>query len=258
MAGAIAELARRSVSQDFRSITPHCSRVILIEAGPRLLPAFPPALAAKARQSLADLGVEVSTGTAVTDMGFGHVRCGDAWISARTIVWAAGVEASPAADWLGAERDSAGRAIVTADLSIPGCPNIFVIGDTACVPGKSGGPLPAVAPAAKQQGAYVADRILARTSRPFAYRDFGNLATIGRSHAVIDWGRLQLSGFLAWMIWSVAHIWFLVGFRNRLSVMVSWLWSYLTYQRSARLILGATASRAPQSASHKAAWKDPA
>ena len=238
MAGAIAELARRSVSQDFRSITPQCSRVILIEAGKRLLPAFPPRLSAKAKTALRDLGVDVRTDQAVTGMGYGHIRCGDAWISARTVVWAAGVEASPAAEWLGAERDSAGRAIVRSDLSISGCPDIFVIGDTACVGGPLGRPLPGIAPVAKQQGIYVADRILGRTRSPFAYRDYGNLATIGRSRAVVDWGRLQMSGFLAWLIWSVAHVWFLVGFRSRLSVAISWLWSYFTYQRSARLIIG--------------------
>lgn len=253
MAGAIAELARRSASADFRSITPACSRVVLVEAGPRLLPAFPRALAAKAKRALSDLGVEVRIDQAVTGMGHGHVRCGEAWISARTIVWAAGVEASPAADWLGAAQDPAGRAIVRSDLTIPGHDDIFVIGDTASVAGERGRPLPAVAPVAKQQGVYVADRILGRTASPFAYRDYGNLATIGRSRAVIDWGRLQLSGLVAWLIWSVAHVWFLVGFRSRLSVAISWLWSYFTYQRSARLIIGESVSPIPQSSSRKAA-----
>jgi NADH dehydrogenase len=253
MAGAIAELARRSVSRDFRSITPQCSRVILIEAGPRLLPSFPSALAAKATGALRALGVDVRTGLAVTGMGFGHVRCGEGWVAARTIVWAAGVKASPAAQWLGCERDSAGRAVVAADLSIPEHKHVFVIGDTACALGPGGRPLPGVAPVAKQQGGYVADRILGRQTGPFVYRDTGNLATIGRSNAVIDWGRLQLSGFLAWLIWSVAHIWFLVGFRSRLSVGIAWLWSYLTYQRSARLIIGIEAAASPPAASRKAA-----
>jgi NADH dehydrogenase len=239
MAGAIAELARRSASRDFRTISPHCSRVILIEAGPRLLPSFPARLSAKAQESLHELGVLVRTGVPVTGLGFGHVQCGETWISARTVIWAAGVQASPAAQWLGVEGDSAGRAIVAADLSVPGHKHIYVIGDTACVAGTGGRPLPAVAPVAKQQGAYVADLILGRPTAPFAYRDFGNLATIGRSRAVIDWGRFELSGFLAWLIWSVAHVWFLVGFRNRLAVATSWLWNYLTYQRSARLIVGA-------------------
>ena len=253
MAGAIAELARRSVSRDFRSITPHCSRVVLIEAGERLLPGFPSSLSAKARQALRDLGVDVRTGRAVTGLGFGHVRCGDEWLSARTIVWAAGVEASPAAEWLGTERDPAGRAVVTAGLTIAGHDDIFVIGDTARVAGPNGQPLPAIAPVAKQQGAYVADRILGRAKKPFAYRDYGNLATIGRSRAVIDWGRLQLSGFVAWLIWSVAHVLFLVGFRSRLSVAVSWLWSYFTYQRAARLILDMPAAQQDQPATRKAA-----
>jgi NADH dehydrogenase len=237
-AGAIAELARQTVSRDFRSITPQCSRVILIEAGKRLLPSFPPALSAKASNSLRDLGVDIRTDTAVTGLGNGNVRCGDEWISARTVVWAAGVEASPAGDWLGAEQDSAGRVVVDSDLSVRGHKDIFVIGDTACVTGVRGRPLPAVAPVAKQQGLYVADRILGRATAPFAYRDRGNLATIGRSCAVIDWGWLQLSGFAAWLIWSVAHVLFLVGFRSRLSVAITWLWSYLTYARSARLIIG--------------------
>ena len=253
MAGAIAELARRAVSRDFRSITPSCSRVVLIEAGTRLLPAFPAALSAKAKRSLRDLGVEVWTSMAVTGLGFGHVRCGDEWVSARTIVWAAGVQASPAAGWLGAERDTAGRVVVDGTLNLPDLPNIYVIGDTACVAGQTGRPLPSVAPVAKQQGAYVANRILGRAKGSFAYRDYGNLATIGRSRAVIDWGRLQLSGPIAWLIWSVAHVWFLMNFRSRLAVAASWLWSYLTYQRAARLIIGTVASPIPQSANRKAA-----
>jgi NADH dehydrogenase len=175
----------------------------------------------------------------VTGIGYGHVQSGDAWISAKTIVWAAGVEASPAAGWLEAEDDSVGRAIVSSSLNLPGYPDIFVIGDTASAAGPNGRPLPAVAPVAKQQGRYVADRILGRITGPFVYRDYGNMATIGRSRAVIDWGRVQMSGFLAWLVWSVAHVWFLIGFRSRLSVATTWLWSYFTYRRSARLIIGA-------------------
>jgi NADH dehydrogenase len=238
MAGAIAELARRSVSQDFRSITPHCSRVVLIEAGQRILPGFSQALSAVAEASLRTLGVEIRFGAPVTGIGFGHVRRGDEWISARTIVWAAGVQASPAAEWLGAEPDSAGRVIVDGELRVPNSRNIFVIGDTAACTGPLGKPLPGVAPVAKQQGIYVADRILGRRTGPFAFRDFGNLATIGRNRAVIDWGGWRMTGILAWLVWSVAHILFLVGFRSRLSVAISWLWNYLTYQRSARLITG--------------------
>ena len=238
MAGAIAELARRAVSSDFRSITPHCSRVVLVEAGKRVLSAFPGKLSDDAAGSLADLGVEVRLGSPVFDVGSGYVQLGDELILARTIVWAAGVQASPAAEWLDAEQDMNGRIFVELDLRVPSRERIFAIGDTANAAGRSGKPLPAVAPVAKQQGQYVAEVVLGRRKGAFAYRDFGNLATIGRSKAVIDWGSLQLSGFTAWLIWSVAHIWFLVGFRSRIAVAISWLWSYATYQRNARLITG--------------------
>ena len=238
MAGAIAELARRAVSSDFRSITPHCSRVVLVEAGKRVLSAFPGKLSDDAARSLADLDVEVRLGSPVFDVGSGYVQLGDELILARTIVWAAGVQASPAAEWLDAEQDMNGRIFVEPDLRVPFRERIFAIGDTANAAGRSGKPLPAVAPVAKQQGQYVADVVLGRRKGAFAYRDFGNLATIGRSKAVIDWGTLQLSGFTAWLIWSVAHIWFLVGFRSRMAVAISWLWSYATYQRNARLITG--------------------
>jgi NADH dehydrogenase len=238
MAGAIAELARRSVSRDFRTITPECSRVILIEAGERLLPAFPEELSGAAEQSLEELGVEVRLGAPVADVGEGYVSWHKELIFTRTVVWAAGVKASAAADWLGADRDSNGRVFVERDLRVPGHQNIFALGDTANAPGCHGRSLPAVAPVAKQQGRFVADLILGRRSREFAYRDFGNLATIGRSRAVIDMGELRLSGFIAWLLWSFAHVWFLIGFRSRLSVTINWLWNYLTYQRSARLITG--------------------
>ncbi len=246
MAGAIVELARRSVSNDFRSITPHCSRVILVEAGERVLPAFPKALSEAARRSLEDLGVEVLTGSPVRDLGSGYVLCESRLIFAETVVWAAGVEASPAADWLGADQDTNGRIFVEADLRVPRHDRIFAIGDTANAPGADKQALPAVAPVAKQQGVYVADVILGAARGSFAYRDYGNLATIGRSKAVIDWGELQLSGFPAWLIWSFAHIWFLIGFRSRIAVTISWLWSYLTYQRSARLITGEVPAHQPQ------------
>lgn len=238
MAGAIAELARRAVSSDFRSITPHCSRVVLVEAGKRVLSAFSGKLSDDAARSLADLGVEVRLGSAVFDVGSGYVQLSNELILARTIVWAAGVQASPAAEWLDAEQDMNGRIFVELDLRVPSRERIFAIGDTANAAGRSGKPLPAVAPVAKQQGQYVADVVLGRRNDAFAYRDFGNLATIGRSKAVIDWGSLQHSGFTAWLIWSVAHIWFLVGFRSRIAVAISWLWSYATYQRNARLITG--------------------
>jgi len=238
MAGAIAELARRSVSRDFRSITPHCSRVLLVEAGDRVLPSFPPKLSAAAASSLRKLGVELRFGDPVSDVGAGYVAVGHELILAQTVVWAAGVQASPAADWLHVERDRNGRIIVGADLRVPRRGEVFAIGDTASLAGPDRRALPAVAPVAKQQGKYVADLILGRRVRLFAYHDYGNLATIGRNSAVIDWGRLQLSGFIAWLIWSCAHIWFLIGFRSRLTVSLGWLWNYLTYQRSARLITG--------------------
>jgi NADH dehydrogenase len=253
MAGSIAELARRSVSSDFRTITPHCSRVVLVEAGPRILPGFPPELSARAEGALRRLGVELRLGHPVTEVGAGALRAGGERIDAGTMVWAAGVQASPAAEWLGAARDSAGRVMVDADLTVPRLSTIFVIGDTAAVTGPDGRTLPAVAPVAKQQGIYVADRILGRRTGAFAYRDYGNLATIGRNHAVIDWGRLRLSGFVAWLIWSVAHILFLVGFRSRLAVGLQWLWNYLTYQRSARLITGDIAVQPAPSPRRKAA-----
>ena len=242
MAGAIAELARRTVSRDFRSITPHCSRVVLVEAGPRLLPSFPPPLSAKAGEALRDLGVEVRINAPVSEIASERVMIGRERINTHTVVWAAGVEASPAARWLGAEHDRQGRIFVERDLRVPHHDRIFAIGDTANVPGIDGQVLPAIAPVAKQQGRCVADQILGRCSGPFTYRSFGNLATIGRKSAVIDWGHHQQSGFIAWLIWSFAHIWFLIGFRSRIAVGLSWLWNYLTYQRSARLITGEAAT----------------
>jgi NADH:ubiquinone reductase (H+-translocating) len=236
MAGAIAELARRSVSRDFRSITPHCSRVILIEAGDRVLPSFLPELSRAAEKSLDELGVELRLEAPVSDVGKGYVQWHNELILARTVIWAAGVQASPAAEWLGVDRDNQYRIFVEDDLRVPGEPRIFAIGDTANVRASMGSALPAIAPVAKQQGRFVADVILGRRSGPFAYRDFGNLATIGRSRAVADFGGLRLSGFFAWLIWSVAHVWFLIGFRSRLAVTINWLWNYATYQRSARLI----------------------
>lgn len=253
MAGAIAELARRSVSSDFRSITPRCSQVVLIEAGQRILPTFPPELSTKAKLALQSLGVDVRTGVRVSEIAPDLVRCGSERIEAHTIVWAAGVQASPAAKWLGAEHDPQGRIFVERDLRVPHHDQIFAIGDTANVPGTDGLALPAIAPVAKQQGRCVADQILGRCSGPFTYRSFGNLATIGRSKAVIDWGHHQQSGFFAWLIWSFAHIWFLIGFRSRIAVGLSWFWNYLTYQRSARLITGGMPRTSPQSVRREAA-----
>lgn len=239
MAGAIAELSRRSVSRDFRHISPHCSKVLLVEAGQRLLPSFPPDLSEKARKSLEQLGVEVFTGRPVVELDeLGLSISGDR-IDAHTIIWAAGVRASPAADWLGAEADRQGRVKVGEDCGVPGWPGVYAIGDTASFTASAEGPpLPGIAPVAKQQGRFVARLIRGKTSAPFRYRDWGSLATIGRSRAVIALGRVHLSGHLAWLLWGTAHIYFLVGFRNRLSVGLSWLWNYLTFARHARLITG--------------------
>jgi NADH dehydrogenase len=247
MAGAIAELANRALATDFRSIDPRAARIILVEAAPRLLTPFDPSLSEAARKSLEQLGVEVRLGAAVTALDAEGVSIGAERIEARTVIWGAGVMASPAGAWLGAETDRAGRVKVLPDLSVPGHPDIFVIGDTALATAQDGKPLPGVAPVAKQQGQYVAALLIARrngqTVKPFRYRDFGALATIGRSRAVVQMGRLKIKGFIAWLLWSVAHIYFLIGFRNRLIVATNWLWNYATFQRGTRLITGVTGSR---------------
>jgi NADH dehydrogenase len=242
MAGAIAELAHRSVSRDFRSITPHCSRVVLVDGGPRLLAAFPADLSAAAQRSIEHLGVEVRLNGRVSHVAHDHVVVGDEVIPTHTAVWAAGVRASRAAEWLDIACDSAGRAIIGADLTVPDCENIFIIGDTASCAGPSGRPLPGIAPVAKQQGKHVAGLIVASIKgvpgKPFRYRNYGNLATIGRKRAVIDFGRVHVTGFTAWVLWSVAHVFFLVGFRNRFAVGMSLFWNYLTFARHARIITG--------------------
>lgn len=247
MAGAIAELAKRALAADFRVIDPRSARVILVEAGPRLLPAFDAALSAAALRSLQSLGVEVRVGASVTEVDAGGVSVGQERIEARTVVWAAGVMASGAGRWLGAETDGAGRVIVNDDLSVPGHANIFAIGDTAHVVTETGDLLPGVAPVAKQQGKYVAKLLCARlggkTLPPFRYRDYGSLATIGRKSAVVQIGHFKMKGFPAWVLWSVAHIYFLIGFRNRLAVALHWLWNYVTFQRGTRLITGVSGSR---------------
>ncbi len=242
MAGAIAELAKRALASDFRSINPLCARIILIEGASRLLTPFDPSLSEAARLSLEQIGVAVRLGTAVTQCSCDGVRAGHEFIGARTIIWAAGVMASPAGRWLGAAVDRAGRVMVRADLSVPGHPDVFVIGDTAAVAGADGAMLPGVAPVAKQQGQYIARTLVARghgrTAPAFRYRDFGSLATIGRSRAVAQFGRVRLSGVVAWVLWSAAHIYFLIGFRNRFVVALNWAWNYLTFQRGSRLITG--------------------
>jgi NADH dehydrogenase len=242
MAGAIAELAKRALASDFRSIDPRCARIILIEAAPRVLTPFEEKLSDTARRSLEQLGVEVRLGSAVTDCTADGVGLGGEFIPTRTMIWAAGVMASPAGQWLGAETDRAGRVKVRADLSVPGHPDVFVIGDTAVVADENGAILPGVAPVAKQQGQYVARALIARrdgrTVPAFRYRDYGTLATVGRSRAVAQFGRLKVSGFLAWVLWSVAHIYFLIGLRNRFIVALNWAWSYITFERGSRLITG--------------------
>jgi NADH dehydrogenase len=242
LSGAIAELARNSITRDFRSITPHCARVLLVEAGERLLPALARDLSERARVALGQLGVEVRLKAPVTRISDGSVMLGEEAISARTILWAAGVRASEAGDWLMTHCDRAGRVVVNCDFSVPGCSRIFAIGDTATFRFDRR-PLPGVAPAAKQAGDYVGRLIASRatgteTPKPFVYVDHGTMATIGRGHAVADFGRFKLNGTIGWLAWSLAHIYFLIGFRNRLSVAASWVWSYLTFQRGARLITG--------------------
>jgi NADH dehydrogenase len=257
MAGAIAELARRSIIMDFRSIGPNSSRIILVEAGPRLLPTFPPSLSDEAKRSLEAMGVEVRLGRAVTDIDVDHVMIGSESVPTMTAMWAAGVRASAAGEWVKAQSDRAGRVLVNADFSVPGCEGVFVIGDTAAYKNADGTMLPGVAPVAKQAGSYVGRLIAAKAlggtlPGAFHYADYGNLATIGHSKAVVDFGRVRLTGFVAWVIWSVAHIYFLIGFRNRFFVAVSWAWSYLTYQRGVRLITGSPAMPAKDTMSEAA------
>ncbi|HMA55181.1 MAG TPA: NAD(P)/FAD-dependent oxidoreductase [Pseudolabrys sp.] len=238
MAGAIAEVARQTLAADFRRIDPRTARIALIEAGPRLLPTFPAEQSDYVRAALERAGVEVKTDTRVIKCDAQGIDFEVGRIDAGTIIWAAGVVASPAARWLDAEADRAGRVKVGPDLSVPGHPDIFAIGDTAAVAGRL---VPGIAPAAKQMGHYVAKVIAARIAgrpgdAPFRYKQVGELATIGRRAAVVNFGRLHLRGFIGWLFWSVVHIYFLIGLRNRFIVAFTWLWSYLTFQRGARLI----------------------
>ena len=243
MAGAIAEVAHWALADEFRVIDPTQARVILVEAGPRLLPAFPPDLAEHARKALEKLGVEVHLGRAVEQCDDAGIVYGGERLAARTIVWGAGVQASPAAKWLGADKDRAGRVLVAKDLTAPNHPDIFVVGDTAAVLDDRGQPVPGIAPAAKQMGVHAARVIAARLAGtqppgPFRYRHAGSLATIGRSAAIADFGWLKVTGWLAWWLWGIAHIYFLIDFRSRFIVAMQWFWSYLTYRRGARLITG--------------------
>jgi NADH dehydrogenase len=242
LAGTLSEIARKTMVRDFRRIRPESARVILLEGRERVLPPYPPELSEKARLQLVDLGVEVITGAVVTDINDREVRFGEQTIPTRTVLWGAGVQASPLARSLGVPLDRAGRVIVEPDLTIPGHPDVFVIGDLAAKQQHDGSFVPGVAPAAIQEGQHTAmnlERAVAgQPLRAFRYRDKGSLATIGRAAAIADFGRLRFGGFLAWMAWLVIHIFFLIGFRNRFLVITQWAWAYLTYQRGARLITG--------------------
>lgn len=241
LAGAISELARDTLRSEFRMLAPDEARVVLIEAGDRVLSNFAPALSDYALKALTRLGVEVELGRAVMQVTDKGVQYGDRRILTHNVIWAAGVQASPAAHWLGAPSDKAGRVKVDADLTVPGHPEIFVIGDTATVTMKDGRPVPGVGDAAKQEGRHAADLISARLRGdrrivPFRYAHAGDLATIGKRAAVIDFGWIKLTGWVAWWAWGIAHIYFLIGVRNRILVALSWLWVYVFGQRGARLI----------------------
>ncbi len=244
MAGAIADLAHRGIRHDFRAIDTAASRVLLVEAGPRLLPQFPDGLGRKAQEALRRLGVEVRLNAEVKQVDDDGVVIGEQHMRAQTVIWAAGIEASPAARWLGVTPAKAGRVQVGPDLTVEGRPEIYTLGDTASAQDRDGKPLPGVASVAIQQGHYAARAIIERVSKhdptaplaPFRYFDRGYLATVGRAYAIGEIGPLQLSGFPAWVVWAGVHIAYLIGFRNRLLVLLQWFWKYLTYQHSARLI----------------------
>jgi NADH dehydrogenase len=241
MAGALAEISRHVLSRDFRRFDTRDARILLVEAGPRVLSTFPEDLSTKAKRQLERLGVEVKLGVGVTEIGETGVSLGGEHIEARTVIWAAGVAASPLGRTLGVPLDRAGRVLVEPDLSIPGHPEVLIIGDLAARQ-QDGRPIPGVAPAAMQGGKYAARRIMdmlaGRPTEPFHYNDKGSLATIGRASAVAEIGKIHLSGFIAWLAWLLIHVFFLIGFRNRFFVMGEWAWIYLTYERGARLITG--------------------
>ena len=245
MAGALAEISRHSLARDFRHFDPGSARILLLEGGPSILIAFPENLQQAALADLRRLGVTVRTGSVVTGVSPGVVTVGAESIRAETVVWAAGVSASPLGVALGAPVDRAGRVKIQPDLTIPGSANVFVIGDLATLAGADGKPLPGVAQVAIQMGRHAAHNIVRSLEhqplRPFVYKDLGNMATIGRASAIADFGWLRLTGFVAWLAWLFVHILNLIGFRNRLVVMVQWAWSYFSYQRAIRLITGGPA-----------------
>lgn len=243
MAGAIAELSHKALAMDFRHIDTKSTRTILIESGKRVLAAFPEKMSAYAKTSLECLGVDVLLCNPVTQITSDGVMVGERFIASASIIWAAGVIASPAAKWVGAKADRAGRAEVNTDLTIPGHPEIYVLGDCSRALAANGLPFPGLAPVAKQQGVYAANAIKARVNgkeppKPFVYDDFGIMATIGRKSAIADFGTVQLTGLIGWLVWSLVHVYYLIGFRNRLAVAVDWAWSYLTFDRGSRLITG--------------------
>lgn len=252
MAGAIAEMAHKALVADFRHIDTRTARIVLAEAGPRILPSFSEKLATRAQHTLERMGVRVLAGHAVEQVDAAGVVVAGQRIAARTVIWAAGVTASPAGEWLGATVDRAGRVVVEPDLTVPEHPEIYVIGDTANVTNVTTGghPLPGVASVAMQQGRYVARQIARRVrgqahGHPFTYVDKGSLATIGRAYAIAAIWHIEMSGYLAWLTWMAVHIFYLIGFQNRLLVMVQWAWVYLTHQRRARLIVPSESSRQP-------------
>jgi len=249
LAGAIAELAHFVLDRDFRTISPESAEILLMEGGPRILPSFSPELSESAVRQLNNLGVKVRTGAQVTNIDEHGVYLGDEAIKSATVIWGAGVRATALTQSLGVELDRAGRVIVESDLSLPGHKDVFAIGDMT-VFHQDGKPLPGVSPVAMQMGRCVARNIqndLANTPRQtFHYLDKGNMATIGRKAAIAEIGKLKLSGFIAWMAWLMVHIWFLIGFRNRVAVLFNWAWAYFTYERGARLITGRRLSLQPR------------
>jgi NADH dehydrogenase len=256
LAGALAELSKFVLDRDFRHIDPSEAKVRLVEAGPRILPSFPDDLAESATSQLHELGVEVRTGKRVTSIEPGRVQLDGESIPAAVVLWAAGVRAQPLTATLGAPLDGAGRVVVEPDCSVPGHPRIFVIGDAARLDGRDGQPLPGVSPVAMQQARTVAKSIrraiVGRDTLVFRYFDKGSMATIGRRRAIAMVDRMHMSGFLAWLAWLFVHIWYLIGYRNRLVVMITWAWSYFTYRRGARLIVGYSAPDATRALRHPA------
>lgn len=245
LAGTLAEICRHVLAHEFRSIDPSRAHILLLEGGPRVLPAYPEDLSRSAEAQLRHLGVDVRTNTMVTSVEAGAVHFGETRMVAPVILWCAGVAASPLGKKLGVPIDRAGRVLVNPDLSIPGHPEVFVIGDLATLKDEDGKPLPGVAPVAIQEGQYVAKLIHSESAgkpnrKPFKYWDKGSLATIGRAAGIAQFGKVHISGFLAWLSWLFIHIFFLIGFRNRILVLIQWAWSYVTYERGARLITGST------------------